>query len=843
MESASRLHFGTLLRQFRFDAGLTQLKLAERAELSVEAIGALERGARTRPYKETVDLLARALELSPERKALLEGAMDVARPPQRRRGIDDPKPSLLRIVHTDAHLARRHNLPHQMTSFVGRQREVADLTALLREHRIVTIVGAGGVGKTRVAVHAGGELLDGYPDGVWLVDLAPLADQTLVASAVLSALQFPSTTGSALDIVLGYLEKRTLLLILDNCEHVIAEARQVAASIIQSCPYARILSTSREALEIAGERVYRLPSLAIPDSRESAQNVLSSSDAVALFVDRALAVDAMFSLTDDNAKDVAEICRRLDGIPLAIELAAARVRALAPRHIAKRLDQQFRLLTGGDPRDLPRHQTMTALIDWSYDLLTPREQTFFESLSVFAGGCTLEAAAAVCAIDGEDDFDVIDLIESLVTKSMLVAELAGSDQRYYLLESSRQYARNKLTARGSQEQVARRHALVYLDLAEQRERAWSTTPELLWFSQATLELENWRAVLEWALARRGDVVLGQRLAALRMVIQHSFPDGETRRWVGAALDLVDELTPTSLVARLEHAEAESAQNIGQHKTALVAAQQALVRYCELGDVLAVAQTQTLVGGSLPTLGRTAEAETLLQEALGTARALGDRRLVAEVLQNLAVARTVAGDFAGARVCLAEALGIAKVLGAELLEASIAVTLADHEYDAGNPETALRLITDVLATYRSLSYSTSRGITIALGLMVIFLVALGRYDEARMHANEALQRARELRMEAVVVISLQHLALVPILRPRVERRSMSSQYASVARLLGFADARLTSLGFSEVYVLHHRYDRALAELRDSVGAQDLVQLMAAGATMTEDEALEQARGLD
>ncbi len=240
-------------------------------------------------------------------------------------------------------------------------------------------------------MQTGSDLVDGSPDGVWIVDLAPLADQTLLASAVLAVLQHSATTGSALDVVVAYLKTRRLLLILDNCEHLVVAAREMATTIIGLCPNVRILATSREALDAPGERVYRLPSLAVPpDSRASAQDALRYA-AVALFVDRAHAVNSSFALVDDNAPDVSEICRHLDGIPLAIELAAARVKVLAPRQIERRLDQRFRLLTGGDSRALPRHQTMTALIDWSYDLLTAREQRFFEWLSVFAGDSTLEA--------------------------------------------------------------------------------------------------------------------------------------------------------------------------------------------------------------------------------------------------------------------------------------------------------------------------------------------------------------------------------------------------------------------------------------------------------------------
>ncbi len=436
------------------------------------------------------------------------------------------------------------------------------MTALLGEHRIVTIVGAGGVGKTRVAVQLAVALLGNYPEGAWLVDLAPLSQQALAENAVLTALQLPSTTASAIDVVIAHLKTRRALLILDNCEHVVAQVREVAGKIVKACPSVQILATSRQALAVAGEQAYRLPSLAVPpDTCSNAQDA-SSYGAVELFVDRARAVEPAFVLTDDNARDVADICCQLDGISLAIELAAARVMVLAPCQIAQRLDQRFRLLTRGEPGALPRHQTMTALLDWSYELLTAREQRFFESLSVFAGGCTLEAATSVCAIDGEDDVDMIELVTSLVTKSLLVAELAGSEQRYRLLESSRQYARDKLSARGDMERTVRRHALAYVELAERLEAARDTTLERAWLSRVTMEVENYRTVLEWTLAERGDVVLGQRLVAAHGVLLRAFTVREMRRWVREAVEIIDEQTPPDLSAQLELADAVSLQNSG-----------------------------------------------------------------------------------------------------------------------------------------------------------------------------------------------------------------------------------------------------------------------------------------
>ena len=838
MEPAGRPNFGALLRQFRLDAGMTQLELAERAKLSVEAISTLERGARTRPYRETVVLLGRALRLSPEREALLVGAMGVPRPPRRRSEALDA--SLLRLVRPDTQVMLKHNLPQQLTSFVGRQSAVDEIVTLVREDRLVTIVGAGGVGKTRAALETSRELLVGCPDGVWLVDLAPVADQTLVASAVLTALQLPSTTAPALDVVVAYLKTRRLLLILDNCEHLVGGTREIVAGIMQACPHVRLLATSREALGVPGERMYRLPSLAVPpDSCRSAREVLPY-DAVMLFVDRARAVSPSFAVQDDNAPAVAEICRRLDGIPLAIELAAARVKVLAPPQIAEHLDQRFRLLTGGDPRALPRHQTMTALIDWSYDSLTPREQRFFEALSVFAGGCRLDAATAVCAAEGEDDLDVVDLVTSLVAKSLLVAELINNQQRYSLLESTRQYARDKLIKRGEYQQIARRHAQFFLDLAQQFEHGWHATPDREWLPGVQAELENWRAALEWSLREKRDIHLGQRFAGLPHVMWQSFTSVEARHWVRAALDLIDISTPNDLIARLEHANSEGAARFVEYKLSLSAAERALERYRALNDSLGVAQMQHLAAQSLVILGKPREAEPSLQEALALARSLGNRRLTAMVLRRLGDARSLSGNFAEARAFLTEAIGLAKACGAELLAALATASLSSNEYDAGDTELALQFMVDVLATYRILNCSAARVDLVSSGLssIAMYLVVLGRYDEAQLHAFEARDLARSIRFEAGVAFSLRFLVVADILRSKGQRTLAG--YVNIAELCGYIDHCFSVLGIPNEYGLANEYADILTILRSAIGSEKLALAMAAGATMTEDEAIERAQ---
>ncbi len=842
MEATNPLHFGVLLRKFRLDVGFTQQELAERAKLSVEAIGTLERGARTRPHRDTVALLGYALGLSPEREALLESAAGGAHPPRRREHSETRGAPVLSIVRPDAQSIPKHNLPQRLTSFIGRQRELYEITSLLREHRLVTIVGAGGVGKTRVAIKLAGDLLEAHPNGVWLVDLAPLADQALVASTVAITMQMPSIKGSALDAIVDYLKSRRALIILDNCEHVIAQAREVANVIGQSCAHIRILSTSREALRVEGEQAYRLPSLAVPPESPQSAKEARPYDSVSLFVDRARAIDPSFVVTENNANDVAEICRRLDGIPLAIELAAARVNVIAPRQIAQRLDQRFRLLTGGDPRALPRQQTMRALIDWSYDLLTPRERRFFESLSVFAGGCKLDEATAVCAGEGEDDIDVVELIASLVTKSLLVAELAENEQRYRLLESSRQFAREKLIASGGQEQLARRHAIVYLDLAQRLERARDTLPDKDWLPQAHGELENWRAVLEWTLCKRSDVAAGQRLVALRNVVGLGLGSEEWRRWLRAALELVDDLTPPAVVAGLEHAAADCAARFAARGLSLAAAERALKLYREIGDARGTAQALALIGTSLVLYERLAEAEPLLREALEAARTTGDRRLAISVLQSMGNARDRVGDYAGARTYLSEALCLAKALGNEFLATSVVIALSSNALDSGDPETSHRLNLEALAAYRAMGPVAFPNVASMFANLAVDMITMGRFGKAREYANQALELADQLGRSVFVALALLYLVIVDVLTPGTEGGRRAADAAGVVRLLGFVDSRLTALAVPEAYCLPLEHARTLDLLRDAVGVDELTRLMAAGATMTEAEAIAQAREL-
>jgi predicted ATPase len=728
-----------------------------------------------------------------------------------------------------------NNLPPQLTTFVGRDAVVADIKALVAKHRLVTLTGTGGAGKTRCAIQAGAELLDGSSDGVWLADLTSISDPALVANVIAQALSVQEQPDHAiLDTVIAYLRRKQPLVIVDNCEHVIDEARRVAGAILRDCPRVHMLTTSREPLNVAGEEAYRLPSLAVPSDAEIALGSDATRyGAVQLFVDRAISSDKRFVLTEQNAPDVAEICRRLDGLPLAIELAAARVKVLSPQQLARKLDERFRVLTGGDRSALPRQQTMRALIDWSYDLLADDERTLFRKLSIFAGGFTLETASAVCGNDDIDEIAVLDLLSSLVDKSLVHAE-PGNETRYRLLESTRQYAREKLRESGEEARTARAHAAAFVALAEQFDRDFETATDGVWFAQLESELENRRAALAWALAEHGDVLLGQRLAGALPIGWLYFATAEGRRWVRAALARVDATTPPPVAAKLYLAQATFDAGLMEYKASHTAAEQALARYRDLGDPLGIAYSQRYVGRALEVLGRPAEAKVLLAEALAAARLLS-RRLTGMVLEDLARVDSLAGDVAGARARYAEALAIYQSLGDERWAENVATNLADAEFIAGNALTALELTIGALAVDRA--RNNVRGVANDLCNMAAYCVALERYDEARSHARDAVVLARDLEVQVLLAIALHHLAAVAALRPA--QQVHRDDRVRAARLLGYVDARLSALEVLREYGEQREAARMLLALGDALGEDGLTEMMDVGRAWSEDQAVAEA----
>ena len=824
-------HFGMLLRRYRLAAGLSQEALAERARMSINGISALERGYRRTPQHETLALLAGALALDEGKREEFEAAAARSGSPRRLGGA-----SVTVGPWTDT---TNSNLPLALKSFVGRETELDEIVALAHDHRLVTLVGVGGLGKTETAIHVGRSLNDSSDTAVYFVALAPVSDPSLVVTAIASTLGVQEVPNRPLlETLIVYLKHKTLLLILDNCEHIIAQTAEIAQAILSSCAHVQILATSRELLRVAGEQGYRLPSLSVPSPKEAGG--IRASDAAAygaivLFADRARGVDHRFALTDENAPVVAELCRRLDGIPLAIELAAARVNQLSPKVLAEKLKNRFRILTGGERTALARQQTMHATIDWSYELLSGPEQRVFERLSVFAGGCTLGAATTVCGDEGIGEDDVFDLLSSLVDKSLLVVDFEGSEPRYRFLESFRQYAGEKLAARGEQVLIAHRHALASLELAERLDLGAyhdpKFVPELI-----RDERDNWRAALQWALADDGDTVLGQRLVGRLVVLWQDHAPVEGQRWLDAALALVDERTPTDAIASLRYAEASLAMVLGRFDVWLASSRSAAVHYRVAGDSLGLARAQHREANALANLGRFSEARKLLEEALSLARSNGNHWPVGWILRSLAHVSGAVGEFDAARSYVAEALESYRALDAPVDVAWTLDHLAGIEWQSGNSELALQIGSEMLATMRA--FNQTRGVAVAFNDMPSYFIALGRYGDAEKVAREALAHAREYHLEVYAQNALEDLAKLATLQQREEDKPEA--FARAARILGFVDARRQAAAGAEHNVLDARNTNRLLEIvRDALGGAAVARLTAEGASMTDEQVDEQA----
>ena len=814
-----------LLRQHRLAAALSQEALAERARMSTQGISALERGYRRTPQRETLSLLSGALALSDEQREEFEAA--AARSVLLGRGAS--------VTVGPWVSASSAILPLAPTSFVGRETELDEIAALLRERRMVTVTGAGGVGKTQTALHAASALADADDVPVCFVGLAPIANPALVVAAIASTLGVQEMPDRPLlDTLLAYLKNKPLLLILDNCEHVITQAAIVADALLSACPRVRILATSRESLRAVGEYNYRLPTLSFP-SPEVAGEIratdASAYGAIVLFTDRAGAADQRFGLTDENAPVVAEICRRSDGIPLAIELAAARVNQFSLKVIAEKLDDRFRILTGGSRTALPRQQTIRATIDWSYDLLSAPERQVFERLSVFAGGCTLDAATTVCGGDEASRDDVFELLSSLIEKSLLLADLERHEPRYRLLESFRQYARERLVIRGEDRIIANRHALAYMEAAERLGPMRDSVPHEVWIAQPREELDNWRAAVQWSLIDGADVPLGQRLVGELVCLWGGGNFSDASRWVSAALEVADEQTPAKVLARLRLAGAIVAKHLGNHRVQLTSSEIAVALYRQIGDLKGLAHAQETLGNALLALGRVAEAIAILTEALIGERKFGSPGDTAQVMRNLASACSQRGDFTAAHAYYAEAIPLLEAADEKGNLAYTKLDLAELALAQGNPELALRHGMEMLAVAGDVDVN-ARCTIYALSSMSTSLIALGRYGEGKDCARQAVGFAREQQFEVLAAYALQNLAMAVALRAQSDARIAPGEYEKAARILGFVDARLVERGAPRE-ATDQLYDRLLAVLRNAIGADCVERFMTEGAMTTEE----------
>ena len=631
------------------------------------------------------------------------------------------------------------NLPLELTSFVGRGREMKELHDVVIDHRLVTITGVGGVGKTRLAVQLGAELAPEFSGGVWLCELATVGDGDSLAQVIAISLGVAALQGmSLLESVVEFLRSKQLLLIVDNCEHVLRPAADLIGAILHGCAGVTVLATSREGLGISGEQLWPLRSLDVGDT--DAPNVGDGSEAEALFSERARAVDPSFSIDVNNAGHVAEICRRLDGLPLAIELAAARIGAMSPSEIASLLDERFRLLTGGRKRAVDRHQTLRGTVDWSYSLLSPLERTVFDRLGVFAGSFDSTSAQRVATDDAIDRFDVLDALTELVAKSMLGVVRSDSERtRYELLETLRQYGLEKLEAADA-DGIRRRHAQCYAELASDLGKSLMSPDEIPARELVALELDNLRNAMAWALDRDDpeDQVLGVRIVASLGVLVSTMRSGGFGSWAERAVT-ASRSAPDGLGFAVLGSAAFSATARGDLETAKVLSDdafalatpdtcpyrtaafvaRAITMYTtdlsaateflrtsadeleQIGDTFSVISLRSTAGMFAALSGDADAGHTLTGEALSDARVLRNPTILALALYGFALAWWQ-DDPDQARTAIKESLSLTEIGASDVVYADALELLGRLERASGNIEGAL------LTIARSLRESTRVG---------------------------------------------------------------------------------------------------------------------------------------
>ncbi|MGQ0569585.1 MAG: ATP-binding protein [Armatimonadota bacterium] len=764
--------------------------------------------------------------------------------------------------------ALTNNLPVQLSSFVGREREIAEIKRLLGAARLLTLTGSGGSGKSRLALQVAAEVLEEFEDGVWLVELAALSDAGLVHQWVALSLGVPEQSGRPLlASLVDYLQLKQLLLVLDNCEHVVAACATLTHTLLRACPSLRILATSREGLGIAGEIAWGVPPLTLPDPQPQSQpETLLLSEAGRLFFERAVAAAPDFAISTSNVPSVVEICRQLDGIPLAIELAAARVRVLPVDQIAARLNDRFRLLTRGSRTALPRQQTLRATMDWSYELLSREEQALLRRLSVFVGGFTLEATEAICAGGGVEEPGVLDLLTHLVNKSLVIMDEYGG--RYRLLETVRQYGLGKLVESSEAAGVRQKHRDWYLGLAVQAEPTLLGAGEA-WMDRLEIEHDNLRAALELSLGN-SDADAGLRLAgALWRFWQVRGFWTEGRQWLeamlAAASDSVHAPCGKALRAKALTAAAALAQYQGDYERAVALAEESLASQQERGDKQGIAASLNILGNVMYEKGNYRAARKFHEESLACGREVGDRHAVAASLVNLAAVADHEGDYELAAGFCEESLALFREVDDKRGSAFALNMLGILASDQGDYVAARTRYEESLAIRREMG--DKRGIAGSLSNLGLVAREQGDVAAARARYEESLAIRRELGDKHGIAASLRSLGLAAwrqgddtratelLQESLVIRRTLGTRVGTAeslealariardperaARLVGAAAALREAVGARLPPSDRSDYNRQLEVARASLGDTAFAAAWDQGRAMTLEQAIEYA----
>ena len=791
-----------------------------------------------------------AIEPSQETRTLI----DTIRADNFAEKTDTPQPSGVKFRNERKHSI--HNLPQRVTSFIGREKEIEAVINLIGENRLVMLTGVGGIGKTNLSLQVARNVQEIFRDGVWLIELAPISDSNLIAQATASALGLrESAERSIQESVLAYLQKRQCLLILDNCEHLINGVAQFVQMVLQQCADVKILASSREALNVPGERPYPVPALTLPENELSLEE-WQQYEAIRLFVERTQIVLPDFQLTVDNANALLKICQRLDGIPLAIELAAARMKILTTSQIAERLDDRFQLLTTGSRAALPRQQTLRSLIDWSWELLTVEEKRLLRRLTVFAGGMDLEAVEAICASGDLPAHECLDLLNELVNKSLVIAKREqGQETRYYLLETIRQYAQEQLAAAEEVETYRGKHLFHFLAFAETAEYGLKGKDQILWLERLAREIDNFRSALDWA--QQTNIEAGIRLifALSWWLIQ---VQGNIREMDGRLTHLLDQAVVMEPIVKANTLWMQGMFKFefSQYDTGMLLLQESLVLYRQLEESLGMIRTLRRLGRMEWHLGQVEQSQQLILESLTLARSLAYKSEIAAGLLALADRKI---DYEQALIYLQESESLFREVGDLIGLARTLTTLGQLAMWQGDLELARANLEESISIQESLDSREIPWTLSALGMLYVHLgdyslaqsslenaificeqtdrlgakdwalvvwgyafLRAGRLEEAKELLSKSYQNFKKINVYTGIIYSLEGLASLAVQHAQAE---------TGARLFAWADAWRREINDPRPPIEQADVDRDIALILGMIDEETYATAYAEGAAMT------------
>ena len=732
-----------------------------------------------------------------------------------------------------------HNLPIKLTSFIGRGRELQEIKTRLESARLLSLIGPGGTGKTRLSIQLGGELLHQFPDGVWMIELAPISDPAFIPQSIASVFGLRESPERPLtELVIDFLRAKNLLLILDNCEHLIESCAVLAESLLQACLNLKILASSREALGVSGEMTYRVPSLFLPVQAMVTREAVLECESVQLFADRATVSNPNFEITDENASTVAQICRRLDGIPLALELAAARAKVLSVQQIAERLDDRFRLLTGGSRTALPRQQTLRALIDWSYDLLDTSEKVLFRRLAVFVGGWTLEAAEKVCSDNSLDEYEVLDLLTQLVDKSLVIAEEKDGAVRYHRLETIRQYAREKLLETDETAKLRNRHLDYYIQLSEWANQNWLSPKQKEVEKIIKTEQANYRAALAWAFENSPEKTL-QLMSWIVSVILYLFQGNisEAKNWIDSTMDKLEALPPAEgdairtrkhLLAAGYDFMAGIDMNQGDHQASRAAARKSVEIAREINDQRLLAQALASLGIGELYSGNPENALAVTKESLGICKQLDLKLEYMWALNTMRHIHTVNGNNEQLQEVQAESRRLELEAGVPSNPAAIERDLSTELFMQGNMEAAVEHAEKAFKLFEE--QNDKYDLTFFISDVAHTLRQSGNLEKALSYYKRSIVRWQDFGHRAAVAHQLECFALIALAQEKYERAAL---------LFGHAENLRKISNSLRTPAEQMEFEGAKSRLSSHMGEAEFTEAWERGRNLTMEQAIEKA----